>query len=215
MSRLWEVESIDLSQRQKKILEIVKTSGPISGEEIASRLNVSRAALRPCLAILTMSGLLEARPRVGYTYAGKDAKNLFADYLKRFSVGEVKAVPAVVREETSVYDAIVTLFVEDVGTLFVIDEEGYLQGVLSRKDLLKTAIGGSDLLRIPVTVIMTRMPHIVTVNPELDVVTAARRIVDYQIDALPVVREAGPGKLKVIGKITKTTLARMLAEVSS
>ncbi len=209
------MESIDLSQRQKKILEIVKTSGPISGEEIASRLNVSRAALRPCLAILTMSGLLEARPRVGYTYAGKDAKNLFADYLKRFTVGEVKAVPAVVREETSVYDAIVTLFVEDVGTLFVIDEEGYLQGVLSRKDLLKTAIGGSDLLRIPVTVIMTRMPHIVTVNPELDVVTAARKIIDYQIDALPVVREAGPGKLKVIGKITKTTLARMLAEVSS
>jgi CBS domain-containing protein/biotin operon repressor len=209
------VERIDLSQRQKKILEIVKTSGPISGEEIASRLNVSRAALRPCLAVLTMSGLLEARPRVGYTYAGKDAKSLFADYLRRFTVGEVKAVPAVVREETSVYDAIVTLFVEDVGTLFVVDEEGYLQGVLSRKDLLKTAIGGSDLLRIPVTVIMTRMPHVVTVEPDLDVVAAAKKIVDYQIDALPVVRETEPGRFKVIGKVTKTTLARMLAEVSS
>ncbi len=209
------MERIDLSQRQKKILEIVKTSGPISGEEIASRLNVSRAALRPCLAVLTMSGLLEARPRVGYTYAGKDAKSLFADYLRRFTVGEVKAVPAVVREETSVYDAIVNLFVEDVGTLFVVDEEGYLQGVLSRKDLLKTAIGGSDLLRIPVTVIMTRMPHIVTVEPDLDVVAAAKKIVDYQIDAIPVVREAEPGKFKVIGKVTKTTLVRMLAEVSS
>ncbi|NLA26475.1 MAG: helix-turn-helix transcriptional regulator [Firmicutes bacterium] len=206
---------MDLSQRQKKILEIVKSSGPISGEEIASRLNVSRAALRPCLAILTMSGLLVARPRVGYTYAGKDAKNLFADYLRRFTVGEVKAVPAVVREETSVYDAIVTLFVEDVGTLFVVDEEGCLQGVLSRKDLLKTAIGGSNLLSIPVTVIMTRMPHVVTVGPELDVVTAAKKIIDYQIDALPVVKEAGQGKFKVVGKITKTTLARMLAEVST
>ena len=209
------MEKIDLSQRQKKILEIVKSSGPISGEEIASRLNVSRAALRPCLAILTMSGLLEARPRVGYTYAGKEAKNLFADYLRRFTVGEVKAVPAVVREDTSAYDAIVTLFVEDVGTLFVVDEEGYLQGVVSRKDLLKTAIGGSDLLRVPVAVIMTRMPHIVTADPDLDVVTAAKKIVDYQIDALPVVREAKPGKFKILGKITKTTLARMLAELSS
>lgn len=209
------MERIDLSERQKKVLEIVKTSGPISGEEIASRLNVSRAALRPCLAVLTMSGLLEARPRVGYTYAGKDAKSLFADYLRRFTVSEVKAVPAVVREETSVYDAIVTLFVEDVGTLFVVDGEGYLQGVLSRKDLLKTAIGGSDLLRIPVTVIMTRMPHVVTVDPDMDVVTAAKKIVDYQIDALPIVRETEPGKFKVIGKVTKTTLARMLAEVSS
>lgn len=206
---------MNLSQRQKKILEIVKECGPISGEEIASRLNVTRAALRPCLAILTMSGLLEARPRVGYTYAGKEAKNLFADYLRRFTVGEVKAVPAVIREDSSVYDAIVTLFVEDVGTLFVIDEEGFLQGALSRKDLLKAAIGGSDLLRIPVAVIMTRMPHLVTVEPDLDVVSAAKKIVDYQIDALPVVRSVEGDKLKVIGKITKTTLVRLLAEVSS
>ncbi|NLA04151.1 MAG: helix-turn-helix transcriptional regulator [Firmicutes bacterium] len=206
---------MNLSHRQKKILEIVKKSGPISGEEIASRLSVSRAALRPCLAVLTMSGLLEARPRVGYTYAGKEARNLFADYLKRFTVGEVKAVPAVIREETSVYDAIVSLFVEDVGTLFVIDEEGYLQGILSRKDLLKTAIGGSDLLRIPVAVIMTRMPHLVTVEPDLDIVAAAKKIADHQVDALPVVRVVEENKLKVIGKITKTTLARLLAEVCS
>jgi len=96
----------------------------------------------------------------------------------------------------------------------VVDEEGYLQGVVSRKDLLKTAIGGRDLLQIPVAVIMTRMPHVVTVEPDVDVVTAAKKIIDYQIDSLPVVREEEPGKLKVIGKITKTTLVRMLAEVS-
>lgn len=80
---------------------------------------------------------------------------------------------------------------------------------------MKTAIGGKDFLRIPVAVIMTRMPHIVAVEPDLDVVAAAKKIVDYQIDALPVVRELEPGKLKVIGKVTKTTLVRMLAEVSS
>ncbi len=209
------VEQMNLSQRQKKILEIVKESGPISGEEIASRLSVSRAALRPCLAVLTMAGLLDARPRVGYSYAGKEAKNLFADYLKRFTVGEVKAVPTVIREESSVYDAIVSLFVEDVGTLFVIDEGGFLQGILSRKDLLKASIGGSDLLRIPVAVIMTRMPNLVTVEPDQDVVVAAKKIVDYQVDALPVVRKVEGDKFKVIGKITKTTLARLLAEVSS
>lgn len=209
------MEIINLSQRQEKILEIVKESGPISGEEIAARLSVSRAALRPCLAVLTMSGLLEARRRVGYTYAGKEARNLFADYLRRFTVGEVKAVPTVIREETSVYDAIVALFVEDVGTLFVIDESGFLQGILSRKDLLKTAIGGSDLLRIPVAVIMTRMPHLVTVEPDLDVVAAAKKIVEHQVDALPVVRVVEKEKLKVIGKITKTTLANLLAEVCS
>ena len=206
---------IDLSQRQKEILEIVKTAGPISGEEIAARLNVSRAALRPCLAVLTMSGALAARPRVGYYFTGKDVKNLLADYLERFKVSEIKAVPAVVREETAVNEAIVTLFVEDVGTLFVVDEAGCLQGVVSRKDLLKTAIGTTDLSKIPVTVIMTRMPNIITIDPEDNMLTAARKIIDYQVDALPVVKEMAKGKFKLLGKVTKTTLARLLAEVSS
>ena len=122
------VKDIDLTQRHKDILEIVKTSGPISGEEIAARLNVSRAALRPCLAVLTTSGMLDARPRVGYYYTGKDTSHLLVEYLKRYNVGQIKAVPAVVREHTAVYDAIVTLFVEDASTLFVVDDEGCLQG---------------------------------------------------------------------------------------
>ncbi|HHX87786.1 MAG TPA: helix-turn-helix transcriptional regulator, partial [Firmicutes bacterium] len=135
------MEIIDLNQRQKEILEIVKSSGPISGEEIASRLQVSRAALRPYLAVLTMSGLLDGRPRVGYSYSGKGAASLLLDSLKSLTVNDIKSLPVVVRDKTSVYDAIVTLFVEDVGTLFVVDEEGYLQGVISRKDLLKASIG--------------------------------------------------------------------------
>jgi DeoR family transcriptional regulator, catabolite repression regulator len=207
------VTGIDLSERQKDIIDIVKTAGPISGEEIATRMNVSKAALRPYLTILTMSGLLAARPRVGYYFAGKDAKSLFADFFRHYTVGEVKAVPAVVREDTSVYDAIVALFIEDVGTLFVVDDEGYLQGVVSRKDLLKTAIGSTDLSRIPVAVIMTRMPNIVTVDPDDDMLEAAKKIIDYQIDALPVVKEEAGGRLRVIGKVTKTTLARLLAEI--
>lgn len=206
---------MDLSARQKEILEIVRNDGPISGEEIASRLHISRAALRPHLAVLTMSGLLDARPRVGYFCSGKEGLSLLVDFLRRFTVTEVKTLPVVVRDQTSVYDAIVTLFMEDVGTLFVVDEEGYLQGVVSRKDLLKTAIGTSDLSRIPVAVIMTRMPNIVTADPEEDVLSAAKKIIHYQVDALPVVREVSKGRLRVVGKVTKTTLVRLLAEVSS
>ncbi|HHX87239.1 MAG TPA: CBS domain-containing protein, partial [Firmicutes bacterium] len=99
--------------------------------------------------------------------------------------------------------------------LFVVDEEGYLQGVVSRKDLLKAAIGTPDLSRVPVAVIMTRMPNIFTADPEDDILSAAKKIVDYQVDALPVVREVSPEKLKVIGKVTKTNLVRLLAEASS
>lgn len=57
---------MELSNRQDQIIEIVKENGPITGEQIAERLNLTRATLRPDLAILTMAGFLDARPRVGY-----------------------------------------------------------------------------------------------------------------------------------------------------
>ncbi|MDD2620335.1 MAG: helix-turn-helix domain-containing protein, partial [Syntrophomonadaceae bacterium] len=55
---------MELNERQEKILGIVKEYGPITGESIAEMLKVTRAALRPDLAVLTMSGFLEAKPRV-------------------------------------------------------------------------------------------------------------------------------------------------------
>lgn len=205
--------AIDLNRRQKEILEIVKKSGPISGEEIASRLNTSRATLRPHLASLTMSGLLEARPRIGYFYAGKETKHLLADFFRQIKVEDVKSLPAVVREETSVYDAVVTLFLEDVGTLFVVDEEGLLKGVLSRKDLLKTSIGSSDLGKVPVAVVMTRMPNVVMLDPGENVLQAAFKIIEFEVDSLPVVKKLSPGKYKLNGKVSKTTLVRLLMEL--
>ncbi|MDE9438310.1 helix-turn-helix domain-containing protein [Staphylococcus xylosus] len=69
------VSVIELSKRQQQIVEIVKNNGPITGEHIAERLSLTRATLRPDLAILTMSGILEARPRVGYYYSGKPKIN--------------------------------------------------------------------------------------------------------------------------------------------
>lgn len=60
------VSPIELNKRQEEILEIVKENGPITGEQIAERLSLTRATLRPDLAILTMAGFFDARPRVGY-----------------------------------------------------------------------------------------------------------------------------------------------------
>ena len=60
----------------------MKHNGPITGEHIADRLDLTRATLRPDLAILTMSGILEARPRVGYYYTNKSQNKIIADELK-------------------------------------------------------------------------------------------------------------------------------------
>lgn len=44
----------------------------------------------------------------------------------------------------SVYETILNIFSKDVGTIFITDQ-GSLVGVVSRKDLLKIAIGRTDI----------------------------------------------------------------------
>jgi DeoR family transcriptional regulator, catabolite repression regulator len=188
-------------------LQIVKDHGPITGESIAEKLNLTRATLRPDLAILTMAGYLEARPRVGYFYTGKTGSQLLADKIKKIKVGDYQSIPVVVNENVSVYDAIVTMFLEDVGTLFVVDDESLLAGVLSRKDLLRASIGKQDLTTIPVNIIMTRMPNIAVCYKDDPLIEVAERLIEKQIDAMPVVRKTEKG-YEVIGRITKTNMTK-------
>jgi CBS domain-containing protein len=197
-------------------LEIVKNEGPITGEKIAEKISLTRATLRPDLAILTMAGYLDARPRVGYFYAGKVGAKLFGDEIRKQRVKDYKALPIVINESSSVYDAICTLFLEDVGTLYVVNGKGYLAGVVSRKDLLRAAIGNKNLEDMPVSIIMTRMPNIITCHAEDSLYDVAKKLIDYQIDSIPVVKEVddqGTKKMEVIGRVTKTTITKAFVEL--
>lgn len=211
------MKGIELSKRQEAILAIVKDYGPITGEEIAGRLNLSRAALRPDLAILTMSGLLGARPRVGYYLTGKEPADVIAGVLGGITVAEVLSQPIAVRETTTVYDTIVTMFVEDVGTIAVVSEGGFLEGVASRKDMLKAAMTGKNINKLPVSVAMTRMPNIYVTFPDESVLRAAQKLISHQVDALPVVTVV-PGedgeKLRVVGRFTKTNITRLFVQLA-
>lgn len=206
---------IKLTKRQDEILKIVKESGPITGQQIAEKLSLTRAALRPDLAILTMAGNLDARPRVGYFFNHNYEVKLQAEKFLHQKVIDYKAHPIVVEKSTSVYDAIVQLFLEDVGTLYAVDGEGYLAGVISRKDLLRTAIGNKDLQELPCNVIMTRMPNIITITPEETLLEAAKKMIQNHIDSLPVVKEINPGNhtYLLVGRITKTTITRAYLEI--
>lgn len=210
------MRTIQLSERQEKIIEIVKNNEPITSEAIASKLKLTRATLRPDLAILTMSGILDARPKVGYFYLGKSSLNFFADSIKGIKVSDIKSVPVVVNEETTIYDAIVTLFLEDTGSIYVISD-GLLSGVVSRKDFLKNAIGGIDINKMPVAVIMTRMPNIIVTTPDEGVLDAAIKIIEHQVDSLPIVENTSDSKgntgYKVIGRISKTSITRLFVDL--
>ena len=209
---------IELNERQIKILEIVKQNGPITGECIAESLEVTRAALRSDLAVLTMSGYLGARPRVGYTYKADGVDNKIKKVLNQYRVREVMSLAVVVKENCSIYDAVVTLFVEDTGSIFVLDEDNYLAGVVSRKDLLKTTLGQADIHIMPVSVIMTRMPNIITATVDDTVVEVVKKIVEHEVDSLPVVKcfigSHNEEKCEVVGRITKTNIARLFLDLA-
>ncbi|HIS28141.1 MAG TPA: helix-turn-helix transcriptional regulator [Candidatus Avamphibacillus intestinigallinarum] len=205
---------MELSNRQEKIVEIVKANGPITGEKIGEHLSLTRATLRPDLAILTMAGFLEARPRVGYFYTGKSHSELLTDKIEHMFIKDYQSVPVVLKEDSSVYNAISTMFLEDIGTLFVVDNNGLLSGVLSRKDLLRASIGQKDLNSIPVHIIMTRMPNIVMCKKDDLLIHVAREMIDKGIDGLPVVKERDNG-YEVIGRVTKTTITNAFLELVS
>ncbi len=212
------VNIIDLNERQIKILDIVKEHGPITGESIAELLDVTRAALRPDLAVLTMSGYLEAKPRVGYTFKSDGVHNRIKKILKQYRVKDIMSMAVVVKEKCSIYDAIVTLFVEDTGSIFVLDNEGFLSGIVSRKDLLKTTLGQADIHKMPVSVIMTRMPNITTASVDDTVVEVVKKIVEHEVDSLPVVKcfigVNNEEKCEVVGRVTKTNIARLFLDLA-
>lgn len=207
-----------MTARQKEIILILKENGSITGEGIAQHLNLSRAAIRADLTILVMAGLIDAKPRVGYYYVGDNCRTVISEKILEMKVGDYKSIPIVVKEESSVYDTIVRMFIEDVGSLFIVSVGGILQGVVSRKDLLKVTLGQVDIHNMPVNVVMTRMPNIITTSLDEPIFDAAKKIIEHQVDALPVVRPSetnGPnyGKLEVVGRFTKTNITRIFLEL--
>ena len=209
------MDTIKLSSRQDLIIKLVKENPPITSEHLAEKLNVSRAAIRTDLSILTMIGILEAKPKVGYVISQKPPYSLLNELIRNIRVSEIMSKPVVVEENVTVYDAIVYLFINDVGTLFI-ENQGALTGAVSRKDFLKFAMGGTDVHKVPVGLIMTRMPNIIFVSKEDNAYFAAKKIIEHEVDSLPVVEKIFNGTkeiYKIIGKISKTNITRLFVNM--
>ncbi|MCU7358190.1 helix-turn-helix transcriptional regulator [Enterococcus dispar] len=200
---------MELSQRQLAITEIVKEKQPISGEKIAKILGLSRATLRNDFSILTMTGVLQARPKVGYVYAGAMHQNKSLASLLAIPVKDIMIPPLNISQENTIYDAITTLFMYDVGSLYVVNEAKELVGLLSRKDLLRASLN-KMIDKTPVTVVMTRLPQISTCLEDDELFSAAEKLRTLRVDSLPVLKKNNP-KIAV-GKITKTRIHDYLIE---
>ncbi|MBC2575882.1 helix-turn-helix transcriptional regulator [Peptostreptococcus canis] len=208
--------TIQLNDRQLKIIEIVKANEPITGEKVAEKLNVTRATLRSDLVVLTMTGILDARPKVGYFYVGEGDFSNENNLMKQMKVSDVMGVPLTARQSDTVYDVIVNIFLEDSGGVFIIDDNDYLCGVVSRKDLLKATMGNNDIKKDPIGLAMTRVPNIATVLEDEYICDAAKKLVKREVDSLPVVRyvNGDSQKMKIVGKISKTLITRLFVEMT-
>lgn len=207
---------IELTNRQKEIVEIVKENQPITSDQIAERMNITRSTLRTDLSVLTMIGILDARPKVGYYFSGNTEAEVISEKIKKVLVSEIKSMPTVIDEQTTLYDAIVTLFLEDTSGLYVVSN-GYLGGVVSRKDLLKNIMGGTDMNKVPVGMFMTRMPNIITIRDSDTALEAAIKIIEHEVDSLPVTEEVtinGKKHHKITGKVSKTNITRLLVDLA-
>ena len=187
-----------LSKRQEAIAHIVREKGPVTGSAIAEHLDVTRSALRSDLAVLTMIGVLEARPNVGYYYVGLSPKNQTAEILRAYSVHDALSQAVIVSPETN------------------------LQGVVSRKDLLRASMGQTDPHTMPISMIMTPVSKLIVVEPSDSLAVAAQKMIDYEVDCLPVVvreddesQDNPKRRLKVVGRVSKTTVTKAFLECST
>ncbi|WP_141505153.1 CBS domain-containing protein [Paenibacillus luteus] len=200
-----------------ELLELVKRHAPITGEQLAEYLGVSRPTLRSDLSLLVMLGLLDAKPKVGYFLGNTYRAN--SEPVQQFNsmkVREVQGVPVNVPDSLSVHDAVITLFTENADTLLVVNEQKRFVGIVTPKDLLKITLGNAGAAAIPVSMVMTRYPNIVTLMPDDSVMEAIRKMSLHQVDCLPVIvpREEQPTDPEVTGWVSKSNIIRLMADIT-
>ncbi|MGL5088917.1 MAG: helix-turn-helix transcriptional regulator [Cetobacterium sp.] len=201
---------MQLTERQKEIVEIIKKHGPITGDEIAKMIYITRSALRTDFSILKKMSIIKSKQKVGYTY-----NQAFIDSNNKTLVKHIMSAPITIDESYSVYKTVLLMFEKDIGTIFI-TKEGNLAGIVSRKDLLRIAIGKRDIEHIPINLIMTRMPNLVFSVEDETIEDSIKKIIEHQIDSLPVVRiteKNGKEIYKVVGRFTKTNASRLLLDI--
>ncbi len=199
---------MELTDRQKEILKIVKEEEPITSQELAGRLNLTRAALRTDLALLTMARFLEAKPRVGYFHNPQNSPVWLSNLLWGTKVEVVQSVPVVITEASTVHNAAVHLFLEDAETLFVVDEENKPAGLVTAKDLIKVMLGGIENRELPVKVAMVRLPEDQKLKIDDNLYRALLLLQDASREAVPVV----DGKQSLVGRVTRQGVFRFLLD---
>ncbi len=159
-----------------------------------------------------MCKIISAKPKVGYFIYEGSVNEGIIDRLASIKLSDIKSMPIVVSESTSIYDSIATIFLENVGTLFVVEDK-ILKGIVSRKDLLKVTMGGGDLSTMPIGVVMTRVTKAVYCTEDESIIDAAEKIIEHDIDCVPIIEFDDKNRMILTGRVSKTNVTKVMLDL--
>ena len=121
-------------------------------------------------------------------------------------VDAMSAALVTVRPDETVHTAIARMLENDVGSVAVTDE-GRLAGIFTERDVLRLAGEGSGFGELLVGDVMTR--HLFTVEPDDDVLSAARLMQEKRIRHLPVIQDGNVLGIIGIREVLRTLVERL------
>ena len=201
---------MELTERQQTIIKMLKETSPMTGEAIATRLNLSVPTIRGDLRLLTAVEILDARPKVGYVYRGEQQVGLNYGELYEKQTADIMQTPVTIRDNATLAEAVSKLFLDDAGSLYAVDPDGKLVGLISRSELVLGRCNNNTDEAMLVSVSMTRMPNIVTVTGDMTVGSVGKLLLRHMVDSLPIVDKQDSSKL--VGRITKNRIFQYFIE---
>ena len=115
------------------------------------------------------------------------------------------------RKDSSLYDAAQLMVEEDISALVVLDEQGFLSGIITRTDMLRALVNDENWETQPVENFMN--PTVVTVTPQTNLIRVAELLLDKQIHRVVVVRDENAKKRPASVVSEADLIYRMIKEV--
>lgn len=126
------------------------------------------------------------------------------------TVLEAKRIGIVSCQPDHLLDQIATRMAdEDISALVVVDETGYLEGIITRSDLLRARWVSDDWRQETAARFMTK--EVVTVTPDTSLLEVIELLLRHQIHRVVVVREEEQG-LRPIAVVSDSDLICELAD---
>lgn len=111
------------------------------------------------------------------------------------------------RPEMEILHAMKTLLEKRISGASIVDADGRLVGVLSKKDCLRAALHGAYYQEWGGQVAAFMTTAVVTLDADLDLVSAAERFLASEYRRFPVLDDE-----KLVGQISRTDVLRALIE---